>query len=395
MKFTVIVPTRERADVLGATLRTLVMQDHDHLDIVVSDNCSTDHTREVVAALNDPRVRYIRPRRRLSMSHHWEFVLSQVEEGWVAVIGDDDGLLPDAISTVADVARETGVQAVASRTCVYWWPGFSGNGHGVLKWREGGWNEVEMRDARAALSRVVRGEEEYASLPMLYTGGFVDISLVRAFRRRHGAFMHSQIPDLFSALAMAASLERFAFVNRPLALAGRSRHSTGRSFVEEARGGTRVAAMRKFVSEGNIPVHADIPAREDGGMLIFPPILVYESVLQLVDLGVLEESMRDHALALRRILALAAIRGRKGMRRQVEEWGEAFARRHGLDLARIHARATRPLSLWWRRGGDVLSALPSRLRRRKMRGSRHLPLSDVHQASIVMAARVHRALGGR
>ena len=44
MKFTVVIPTRERCDTLRATLRTCVGQDHDDLTILVSDNASTDPT---------------------------------------------------------------------------------------------------------------------------------------------------------------------------------------------------------------------------------------------------------------------------------------------------------------------------------------------------------------
>ena len=71
--FTIIVPTRERADILIHTLRTCTMQDYDRLSILVSDNYSQDDTRAVVDSLRDPRIKYINPGRRLSMAHHYEF----------------------------------------------------------------------------------------------------------------------------------------------------------------------------------------------------------------------------------------------------------------------------------------------------------------------------------
>ena len=58
-KFSVIIPTRERSDTLQSSLKTCVGQDYDNLEIIVSDNFSTDNTREVVESFDDPRIRYI------------------------------------------------------------------------------------------------------------------------------------------------------------------------------------------------------------------------------------------------------------------------------------------------------------------------------------------------
>ncbi len=67
-KYTVIIPTRDRAETLEATLRTCLRQTYPNFEIIVSDNCSDDNTKEIVDGLHDPRIRYINPGRRLSMS---------------------------------------------------------------------------------------------------------------------------------------------------------------------------------------------------------------------------------------------------------------------------------------------------------------------------------------
>jgi len=83
IKFNVIIPTRERADVLVHCLRTVVAQDYENLEIIVSDNHSSDNTWEVVESFGDKRIRYINTGRRLSMSSNWEYALSSVSEGYV------------------------------------------------------------------------------------------------------------------------------------------------------------------------------------------------------------------------------------------------------------------------------------------------------------------------
>ena len=47
--FTILVPTRERAETLRYTLQTCVVQEHNDLEILVSDNASQDATRDVLS----------------------------------------------------------------------------------------------------------------------------------------------------------------------------------------------------------------------------------------------------------------------------------------------------------------------------------------------------------
>ena len=56
------LPTYNRAGLLGESLATLVAQDYTNLEIVVSDNASTDQTRDVCESFSrrDPRIRYHR-----------------------------------------------------------------------------------------------------------------------------------------------------------------------------------------------------------------------------------------------------------------------------------------------------------------------------------------------
>jgi glycosyltransferase involved in cell wall biosynthesis len=105
IKFTVIIPTRERADTLYHSLRSVVAQDYGNLNILVSDNFSGDGTREVVQSFPDARIRYINTGRRLAMHENWEFALAQVSGGYVTIIGDDDALLPHALRDMAGLIQ--------------------------------------------------------------------------------------------------------------------------------------------------------------------------------------------------------------------------------------------------------------------------------------------------
>ena len=57
--FSIIIPTYNRAGLIGATLRSVLAQDYAEFEILVVDDGSTDNTAEVVAAFADPRLRYL------------------------------------------------------------------------------------------------------------------------------------------------------------------------------------------------------------------------------------------------------------------------------------------------------------------------------------------------
>ena len=131
-----------------------IAQDYENFEILVSDNNSSDNTRDVVSSCTDKRVRYCNPGRRLNMSANWDFALSNLgKTDFVAIMGDDDGILPGAVSRIAEVLTETGVKALRTTSCDFHWPKRNGKEHGRLTIeRPGG---VEIRNGRDWLNKVL------------------------------------------------------------------------------------------------------------------------------------------------------------------------------------------------------------------------------------------------
>src|SRR5213078_1360054 len=96
-RFSVVIPTRERAQTLRYSLQTCLDQDFTDYEVVVCDNYSSPATREVVDSFTSPRVKYVRAPQPLAMSHNWELALAHASGEYVTVLGDDDGLLSHAL----------------------------------------------------------------------------------------------------------------------------------------------------------------------------------------------------------------------------------------------------------------------------------------------------------
>ena len=279
-RFTIIIPTRERAATLEYCLQTVTAQDFASLEILISDNCSTDETAAIVAANPDPRIRYLNTGRRLSMSHNWEFALSHATGEWIGFVGDDDGLLPGALTRLDTILRasDPGLDLVRARPGHFLWPQLLGRDGGHLSLPLGG--RPRLVPCHRALKACLNGSLHYLELPTLYSGGFVHRRAIDRVRHPSGQFFLSRIPDVYSSVILSASCENYLLLPQPLSLNGASAASTGTAQFTLSRDPARNKAAELFLKEDNIPLHPSIPLNEDGSIPRSLQALVFESYLQ-------------------------------------------------------------------------------------------------------------------
>jgi len=96
----ICVPTHNRAALLQESLRTICAQGYSPLEILISDDASTDETERLCRELasRDPRVRYVRHQKRLGLYPNHNFCLSESRGEFVCLFHDDDQHQPQLIS---------------------------------------------------------------------------------------------------------------------------------------------------------------------------------------------------------------------------------------------------------------------------------------------------------
>lgn len=307
-KVCVVIPTRERADTLAFTLKTCVAQDYENLEILVCDNFSGDDTEAVVASFSDSRVRYLNSGRRLSMAENWEFALSTVEADFVTVIGDDDGLLPQAISDLISIIRMQGATVVTWKKVEYCWPNHIDDN---LK----NYLSVPLRNklvevsSRIALAHIYKFWMSYARGPCIYNS-LVSMRHVKAILDRDGVLFNAACPDVYSSLALASVTKRYLYSTRPFSINGASAHSNGTSVASSDQ-----TAYEKFLSEmadngsGFLNVHGSISAAVADSLVQFKksakvkvPKLYLSKMFSLI---CTELAVRPESLALNREVLMA------------------------------------------------------------------------------------------
>lgn len=104
----VCVPTFNRAGYLRACLDSVRAQTWSPIEIVVSDNCSTDGTREMLRDMHDVRV--LLQESNVGMVGNWNAVLGRAQGEYAVLLSDDDVLAPDFVATLVAALRDTAAE---------------------------------------------------------------------------------------------------------------------------------------------------------------------------------------------------------------------------------------------------------------------------------------------
>jgi glycosyltransferase involved in cell wall biosynthesis len=241
-KFTIIVPTRERAETLYWCLKTLVAQDYENLEILVSDNFSQDNTKEVVDSFQDKRIKYINTGKRLEMTSNWEFALSHVTEGYVHYIGDDDGVLIGGIKNVNKIANLTNQKVIACSIASYSWANTNWADFGTVPISK----NVTISYAHELLKNYEKYNINYLDMLSIYHKCFVHIDVINHIKNSTGGkFFQSATPDVYSSLILPRYVKEFALSFLPITIGGTSKRSTGAGLYDA----TKMKSLNLFFSE--------------------------------------------------------------------------------------------------------------------------------------------------
>jgi glycosyltransferase involved in cell wall biosynthesis len=101
----VALPVRNGADGLARVVSSVLAQDHERIELVISDNASTDDTEEVCRELaaRDGRIVYHRHPRNVGLLNNFVHAMRLATGTYLHWIGDDDWLAPTCISRSLDV----------------------------------------------------------------------------------------------------------------------------------------------------------------------------------------------------------------------------------------------------------------------------------------------------
>jgi glycosyltransferase involved in cell wall biosynthesis len=116
---TIAIPTYNRADYyLQQSLASALSQTYQHIEIIVSDNCSTDNTQAFVRSFSDPRLRYFRHDKNIGANNNFNHCLEQAKGDYFLLLQDDDMIDNDFVEvcmTTAAKSKDIGIIRTGTR----------------------------------------------------------------------------------------------------------------------------------------------------------------------------------------------------------------------------------------------------------------------------------------
>ncbi|WP_159079851.1 glycosyltransferase [Methyloceanibacter sp. wino2] len=124
-RFSVLLPTHNRADVIGYAIQSVLRQSEQDFEVlIVGDGC-TDKTAEVVAAFDDPRLQWFDlPKAPYYGYANRNIALKQARGDYIAFMAHDDILFPDHLEILAATLESTRKEWAYSRPL---WVDLNGN----------------------------------------------------------------------------------------------------------------------------------------------------------------------------------------------------------------------------------------------------------------------------
>ncbi|MGD9656931.1 MAG: glycosyltransferase family A protein [Methylocystis sp.] len=262
VEFSLVVPTRERADTLRYTLLACLRQDFDSYEIVVCDNCSSPATRQVVEEIGSPKIIYRRAPEPLCMRDNWNLAYSLTRGKYVIYIGDDDSLMPFALSTLRGLFARQNVKAIRWDSAIYSWPNIARDdlaNHLQIPLTR----KVERIDGCKAMEEVLTGHAPATLLPNIYHG-CVARQALEEIRATTGKVFESFHCDTYSSFAVAYIAGEYLSLSAPLSISGFSASSNHIAF-SFLRSKHRIAAtLRNENDAAGLRLHPSVPDLPSG-----------------------------------------------------------------------------------------------------------------------------------
>ncbi|MEL7544477.1 MAG: glycosyltransferase family A protein, partial [Pseudomonadota bacterium] len=97
----IVIPTYNmRLNFLRATIASAFAQTYTNIEVIISDNHSTNGTADVLNTFTDPRLRVVRPPTHLPMVPHFQFASAHATGRYISFLCSDDLVTPDWLATL-------------------------------------------------------------------------------------------------------------------------------------------------------------------------------------------------------------------------------------------------------------------------------------------------------
>jgi glycosyltransferase involved in cell wall biosynthesis len=244
----ILVPTRNRQETALYAIQSCIECHYENKQIVVCDNSDDDHLKnELIKKGWLDKLIYHKNESVLSMRENWEKGLSLTTGDLVAIMGDDDAILPDAMEIANFAFQNLDIDVLNGSTALYKWGSYPYQGRRQFLSFSMGEKITVNRNPKETLRKAFNYEVLPGTGPGLYYG-FVKRSFLEEVKSIRGRYIVDDIPDFDSGYVTLLYAKAYATSARPLFIQGHSAKSNSGSM---RFAGMHSENMKTFIKESN------------------------------------------------------------------------------------------------------------------------------------------------
>ena len=233
MRFSLVIPTRNRLDLLKFAVTSVLKQEYTDWEVIISDNASSEDIEGYVNSLNEPRIKYSRSEKYLSITESWNRCIDLSTGDYVIMIGDDDILLKNHFQIAHNlIEKYEKPDLIYTNAFLYAYPNVIpsfpkgvfqsfGSLHGMPKHERPFWLDEPCK--RSLMQETLKFNSIY-STNMQHA--LISRSLLEK-TKREGKLFHSPYPDIYAMSALLHEADRVLIYPKEVVVIGISIKSHG------------------------------------------------------------------------------------------------------------------------------------------------------------------------
>jgi len=255
--FSIVIPTRNRPNLVPTAVQSVLEQDVGDFELLISDNSDPERTAETRAALagalDDPRVRYLRPPRALSMVDHWEWAVRQASGEFTGVLTDRMAYKLYALGMIRQQLQAHPADLISMLAV-----GIRGEAAPFSLRSRAGSDQATLVPSAAALAECAH--VEFSSRLPRMLNSFCRTTRLHELVANYGSIFTGMAPDYSFCFRILDWLDAFVLFDSRLMVAGGESQSNGLAFTTNRMN----ADSRSFLALADKPLdwfrYAPIPA---------------------------------------------------------------------------------------------------------------------------------------
>ncbi|UTC90780.1 glycosyltransferase family 2 protein [Treponema denticola] len=224
-KYSIIIPVNNVINYLPGAIESIISQDYNNYELIISDDSSTDGTAEYVDTLSHHAIRVIHTPKRMTTAEHFDWALTHAKGEWCIFVGGDDGLQPYFFilaDKLTDIATTKNIRAIASRRAYFFWNGCQAE-YGDKAVVYSAEQKVYVCNSKKEALKALYEKKDYFELPQMYTTSLFHTSLIDDIRKKQGGkFLTHEISDANMAALSTVYEKQYLQCEIPIGWVGTS-----------------------------------------------------------------------------------------------------------------------------------------------------------------------------